>query len=192
MAAIYKMTIDDLLKLKAATLYIITKCGSLDYFRLFKILYFANREHYAEYGRGIVRDTFCALPKGPVPSVLFDAVKIATKQSSPSKGSPLRIISDSLHTPDESYYFILTAKELPDMDELSKSDIKLLDKSIYENQTLDTDTLSEKSHDSAWQEAWDARNSSAMKELSIAKAGGANEAMLDYIRDLEYTDLLLA
>ena len=33
-----EMTIDDILKLKAAALYVVNKCQAIDYFHLFKIL----------------------------------------------------------------------------------------------------------------------------------------------------------
>ena len=33
------MTTDDMLKLKAVTLYILKQCGELDFIHLFKILY---------------------------------------------------------------------------------------------------------------------------------------------------------
>ena len=72
------MTTDDMLKLKAVTLYILKQCGELDFIHLFKILYFAERQHYATYGKHLVKDTFCALERGPVPSFLYDAVKVAT------------------------------------------------------------------------------------------------------------------
>lgn len=36
------MTTDDMLKLKAVTLYILKQCGELDFIHLFKILYFAG------------------------------------------------------------------------------------------------------------------------------------------------------
>ena len=45
------MTTDDMLKLKAVTLYILKQCGELDFIQLFKILYFAERQHYATYGK---------------------------------------------------------------------------------------------------------------------------------------------
>ena len=48
------MTTDDMLKLKAVTLYILKQCGELDFIHLFKILYFAERQHYATYGKHLV------------------------------------------------------------------------------------------------------------------------------------------
>jgi uncharacterized phage-associated protein len=180
------MNHDDVLKLKAAVLYVVNKCGEIGYMHLFKILYFANREHYAKYGRSIINDTFCALPKGPVPSFLYDAVK-----PNVSKSGDQKIIFDSLYNQDPTYYYLLSTKEAPDMDELSKSDILCLDKSIKENIDLDMDSLSEKSHDTAWKEAWDKGPARPMMNLSIAKAGGANRAMLEYIKENELIDSII-
>ena len=75
MAKVRSLTENEVLKLKATALYVLNKCGKLDYFHLFKIIYFADKEHYAKYGRRIIHDTFCALENGPVPSLLYDAVK---------------------------------------------------------------------------------------------------------------------
>lgn len=191
MAATAKLEHDDLLKLKAVVLYIVNKCGPIDYFHIFKILYFADREHFAHYGRRIVEDTFCALENGPVPSTLFDAIKITVGQIKRREGNPLNIISDSLQPSDSVYSYYLSAKENPDMDELSKSDIACIDNSIKENRDISFGVLSKKSHDAAWSEAWNRKNSSPIDELSMARAGGANDAMLDYIKEVRTTDFLL-
>jgi uncharacterized phage-associated protein len=183
MAKMNALSEDEMLKLKAVVLYVLNKCEELDYFHLFKILYFADKEHYAKYGRRIIQDIFCALPKGPVPSILFDAIKVASGQTKAGKYSSLCLIADSLEVPDPSYYFILTAKELPDMDELSESDIELLDKSIAENKDLSFSELSAKSHDLAWESAWNKSHNSAIDDILMAKAAGANDDMIEYIEE---------
>ena len=76
----YRLTFDDMLKLKAVVLYIINRCEAIDYFHLFKCLYFADRDQSAKYGKRIIADTFCALKNGPVPSTLFDAIKVTVGQ----------------------------------------------------------------------------------------------------------------
>jgi len=76
----------DVEKLKAVTLYILKKCGATDYIHLFKILYFAEKEHYADYGKRITKDTFIAMEHGPVPSFLYNALKLVTKQEQVSQG----------------------------------------------------------------------------------------------------------
>lgn len=190
MPNIRELTIDEILKLKAVVLYVITKCNEIDYFHLFKILYFADKEHYARYGRRIICDTFCALPKGPVPSFLFDAVKVATNQPTTNRNKNLNVISDALWSPDPSYYFILSAKEKPDMEELSKSDIELLDKSINENRNTDIESLSNKSHDEAWTNAWNKQKAYPIDPILMAKSAGANEDMIEYIKENELLNSL--
>ena len=167
------MSEDEILKLKAAVLYIIKQCGTIDYFHLFKILYFADREHYAVYGRRLVNDTFCALKNGPVPSFLYDAVKVLYGGES---NDELRMISSAL--------------SVTDMDELSASDVEMLNKSISENQILPFDTLSRKSHDIAWQEAWGKAQNSPMEPVLMARAAGASDATIEYIRENELFDSL--
>ena len=64
-----------------------------------------------------------------------------------------------------------------DIDFLSESDLQCLQEAIDENKNLDFNTLTNKSHKEAWQNAtWQ------MDYLSIAKEGGADENMLTFIR----------
>lgn len=191
MDALKTLSEEDLLKLKAVALYVLNKCGELDYFHLFKILYFADKNHYAKWGRRIIKDTFCALPKGPVPSVLFDAIKIVTKQSNSHFNKRLHIISDALDNPDTTYYYILHAKEMPDMDYLSKSDREELDKSILENKNIDIQTLSDRSHDSAWKDAWNKKPATPIDPLKMAESGGADSSMMAYIKEMAEIDKCL-
>lgn len=188
------MTQDEILKLKAATLYVLQKSGGeLDFIHLFKILYFAEREHYANYGKHLIDDTFCALEHGPVPSFLYDAVKVATGIKQCTADSPLRLIASALLPGGgECRYYVIRASEAPDRDELSKAATASLDKSIAENLPKDVKQLSDDSHDEAWTEAWNKRHASPMKSISIAKAGGASESFLDYLKEQETLDRLLA
>lgn len=188
------MTRDEILKLKAVTLYVLNRCGGeLDFIHLFKILYFAEREHYATYGKHLINDTFCALERGPVPSFLYDAVKVVIGVSSCSESSPLRLISSALSPAGgECCFYVIHAIEQPDMDELSRAAIASLDKSIADNLAKDSKQLSKDSHDEAWCEAWSCKHASPMNSLSIAKAGGASDGFLAYIKEQEELDRLLA
>ncbi len=190
MAFVRPLSDDDVLKLKAAILYILDKCGVIDYFHLFKILYFADREHYAVYGRRIIKDTFCAFPNGPVPSFTYDAVKEVLNKSH-FEDERLKCISGVLESCDPTYSYYLKAKEQPDLDELSKSDIEMLDKSIDENMVLPFGPLSRKSHDLAWQDAWNRCVASEMDPLLMARAAGATDETLDFIRENEMIDSLI-
>ena len=73
------MTDFDSKKLTELVLYILGKTGGVDFYHAFKILYFAEMKHLAKWGCGIVPDKFCALPYGPVPTRLYNAVKELNK-----------------------------------------------------------------------------------------------------------------
>lgn len=180
-----KLTTDEILKLKAVALYVINKFEAIDILPLFKIIYFADREHYAVFGRRIISDTFCALKNGPVPSFLYDAIKVL---SGGYTNSDLQIVSNSLQIPDKEFSYIISALEMPDLDELSISDIKMLNKSISENGSLPIHILSKKSHDLAWQEAWNRAQNSPIEPILMARAAGASEATIEYIRENELFD----
>ena len=176
---------DDILKLKAVVLYIVDKCGETDCFHIFKILYFADREHYAVYGRRIVNDTFHAMKNGPVPSALYNAIKDVTGKEPLPVYSKLKTISSALREADSMYDHYICAVEKPDMDELSASDIEMLDKSIAANLPRTFGELSGKSHDEAWMAAFRKKPNSKIDPLLMAKAGGASDDTLDFIKEME-------
>lgn len=179
----YNMTEDEVAKLKAVTLYILDKCGETDFIHLFKIIYFAERSLYAEYGQHLVNDTFVAMEHGPVPSNLYDALKLMNGKGN---NSALKSISDALHPAGgECAWFYVKGSEKPDMEELSKAEIKTLDEAIAKYKDVDTKALSELSHDEAWHEAWDCNHNTVMASVSIARAGNASEDFLKYLKEQE-------
>lgn len=185
------MNQDDILKLKAVALYILKKCGETDFIHLFKILYFAERYHYASYGKHLVKDTFYALERGPVPSFLYDSVKVATCTMVVDKSNPLLQIAQSIQPGEAECYFQIRAKEEPDMDELSPAEIKTLDYIIEENRFKHPDQLSKESHDIAWETAWNKKHSSPMNPSLIAQAGGAEDGFIRYMEEQEELDKYL-
>ena len=185
-------TRDEILTMKAAMLYIINKVDSIDTLHLFKILYFADREHLAKYGRHIIHDDFRAIDMGPIPSCIYSAIKVVQGKNRPEDYSSLEDLFNSIEISDRLHY-VIKAKEQPDMDELSASDVQCLDDSFEENRLVDTYDLSKKSHDYAWYKAREGgySNNPSMNTLDIARAGGASDAMLEYIKESEIVDSIL-
>ena len=58
-----------------SALYIAERIKIKDFHRVFKILYFADREHLSKYGRPITGDTYIKMSDGPVPTKLYDIFK---------------------------------------------------------------------------------------------------------------------
>lgn len=185
---------DDILKLKAVVLYVINKFNGVDILRLFKIIYFANKEHLAKYGRSIVNDDFRALELGPVPSAIYDAIKVSRGSKKAENYKLFSPVYTSIETGDDDLSYVISPKENPDMDELSLSDRECLDKSFQENKDKSFFELSLKSHDSAWHAARENNNSNnpSMDLIEMAIAGGANEAMVEYIKEKQYINRIFS
>ena len=181
------MTTIEKRSLIESVLYILNKTGGIDYYHLFKILYFADRAHLAKWGTRFVHDDFYALEFGPVPTELYDAVK----------GNPthtegfLNLFNQSVGFAGEDAPNVLIAKRKPDLDYLSQSGIEVLDQSIDENAFLSFNKLKEKSHDDAWEEAF-FTGTHIISPLSMAKAGSASEGILQYIVEQQEIDKMLS
>ncbi len=168
-------------KIKSVILYIIQSFeDGVDYIKLFKILYFAQRSHLAKYGKVIVDDSFRALKHGPVPTYTYKGLQIA-------EGKPLlgdfREFLANIEVKDKKVY----ATSVPNMDYISGAERRSLDASIENYKDIDPYDLSVLSHDSAWQQAVERMQDDPQKNfitiIDIARAGNASEEMVDYIRE---------
>lgn len=174
------MTLFEKQKLTEIVLYILNKTNGLDYYHVFKIIYFAELHHLAKYGFRMTNDDFCALPDGPVPTVLYDCVK----SNGFGDKELQKMFNESVVRGNEDAFYMLTAKRVADMDYLSAADIESLDKSIAENAKLSYSELREKSHGSEWQRAYE--TSSGLKIMDIvgmAKDALASDDMIEYIQE---------
>jgi len=175
------MTNFDKQKLTEIVLYILNKTKGLDYYHVFKVIYFANIAHLAKYGFRMTTDVFCALPDGPVPSVLYDCIK----ESSYCDKELEKMVNESIAKGNDDAYYMLVAKREADMDYLSAADVEEIDRSIKENAYLAYGELRAKSHGEEWHRAYHQteRGPKVMNVVGMAKDGKATEAMLDYIKE---------
>ena len=184
------MTKREKRKLIEMVLYILHKTGGTDLYHVLKILYFAEQKHLLEWGTKMVPDDFHAYEYGPVPDQLYKAVHNNNKY-----GEELpRLFNESMEFAGNDAPNVLLPKREPDMDWLSKADVECLDAAINENIGLSFGQLLKKSHDEAWLQAWissQAGNDDIMDVVSIAKAAGASEGLLEYIEEQAEIDMAL-
>lgn len=173
------MNLTEKQKIKEVVLHILNETQGLDYYKIFKVLYFAEREHLGKYGRRIIADQFCALPYGPVPTNLYDAVKDKVISE---------LLADVVKFAGEDASNVLLPKRPCNLEYLSASDIACINNSIKENARLSFFQLKEKSHDLAWENAGHCK---VMSSVDMARAFGASEDMLEYIREQENLDRIL-
>lgn len=179
--------IDQILKIRATVLYVLNAFpDGVDYIKLFKILYFAQRQHLVEYGRTIFDDTFQARQFGPVSGFIRKGLKLKELAKSLSPDFELFAVGIDIIINPECQ--IIKSSQQADRDELSLSEIKCLDRYITEFKDMKSSDVSKISHkDSAWIKAYERSKKDpqmrSMTILEIAEAGGANQNTLAYIKE---------
>lgn len=179
----------DQQKIIQVVLYILNKTGGIDYYHLFKIIYFAELKHLAKWGSRIIKDDLCALGYGPVPTALYDAVKgknaVCTHLADLMKATTAFAGDDAPN--------VLLPKEDVDMDYISRSEIEALDESIKENASLTFGQLKDRLHDRAWHEAYYRQDGNKIiSPVTMAQVMNADEATIEYIKEqMELEDELL-
>ncbi|MDR3184053.1 MAG: SocA family protein [Prevotellaceae bacterium] len=165
-------------KILEVVLYILLKTGGIDYYHLFKILYFAEREHLAKWGDRITADDFFALQYGPVPTRLYNAIK---KQNAPDANLD-KLLWEVVEFAGDDAPNVLLPKRSPNPDYLSESEKMALEKSIDENSKKLFRELKSKSHDVAWENAVK-RSPGRISPIDMARAEGTSDDMLEYIQE---------
>lgn len=191
-------SVEQLLKIKAVVLYILQQMPKgVDYIHLFKMMYFAQQEHLVVYGMPIVDDTFLARKHGPVPALTYKVLRglegkiTLDTQELKDFAQSLTLVSSGGHP-----IVKLADGQNCDMDELSRSNMKMLDKWIVRCKDVDAFDLSDMSHDKAWELAkMHTEKTGEDTKISLydmAEAGGASQDMLSVIRERQINRMVLA
>jgi len=153
-----------------------------DYYKVLKIIYFAEVEHLKKYGVPIIGDFYVAMKHGPVPSKAYDMIKAAKGDSpfSDPKG---------LSTYFTVHGINITPLKEPDMDQFSTSNLECLDKAIEENRGLSFDELHKKSDTNAYKKA---RRDDEIAISEIVEDWGADPTMIECLKDHAENQTFLA
>lgn len=127
-----------------AVLYIVEKIERKDFHKIFKILYFSDRELFADYGRTISGDHYIAMSAGPVPSNLYDIFKSVRGDGFFKDNGRFSQYFDVV---DKNF---IVKKKAANLNALSKKDIEYLNNSISKYANLSYSAIKEISHDYAW------------------------------------------
>ena len=174
----------DIQRMKAVLLYILNKMpdGTRDVYHIVKTAFYAQKNHFVKYALPLFNDRISALPFGPVPSLMYNILRVARGESQPYRFCDDRVLSRiaaAIDYQDESF----TSNEQPDMECLSKSNIECLDEAIGEVSRMRFDKLMAKTHGAEWTRAFHNPTSHKMDDLSIARESGASEEVLAYLAD---------
>lgn len=180
-------TNDEIKKIETVVLYILQAFkDGVDYIKLFKIMYFAQKDYLLKYGKVLCPDTFKARKYGPIPAFSDKVIKtVETKECLRGK-SDFKTFVASIKVENQLVYGLSE----PDTDYLSVKERQCLDKWIeYCREKDSIKELSPESHDKAYKAAWKAYKDDPQKGemtwIAIARAAGASPKMVAYIREKE-------
>ena len=155
-------------------LYIVQKIERRDFHKIFKLLYFADREFLKEYGMPITGDTYIAMDAGPVPSKTYDMFKMVRGDSyapdTEGLGQYFQVVK----------WMYINPLQEPDMKAISPAEKNVVDDVVQQYGSLSYDEIKEKSHDIAWRTT--AKDYPIAVE-NIAFETGMNEEDLPYIQE---------
>jgi hypothetical protein len=181
-------SLEQVKKIESVVLYVLRSFAEgVDYIKLFKIIYFAQKEYLAKYGKVLCPDTFKARTFGPVPALSDKVIKLVELEDDDINSYPdLKSFYKSIRVQNQMVY----ALKKPDMDYLSKKECQYLDK--WYNYCKDKDSMTElspESHDEAYERAYARYKEDPqlgnLTNIEIAMAGGATDKMVAYIREKE-------
>lgn len=168
----------DKTKALNALLYVANRVDRKDFHKIFKILYFADRQHLAHWGRPITGDTYIAMEAGPVPSRIYDMLKIVRGDSYAGDTEGLGSFFGV-----ERWMYVNPFQDA-DLSKLSKTERDELDDALNRYGSLPYEEIKEISHDVAWHST--ARDF-AIKWEDIAREAGLDTEEINYLR--EYNQL---
>lgn len=173
----------DKTKALNALLYVANRVQRKDFHKIFKIIYFADRQHLNDWGRPITGDTYIAMEAGPVPSRMYDMLKIVRGDSylpdTEGLGNYFKV---------ENWMYVAPFQDA-DLNKLSRNEQEALDDSIAKYASLSYDEIKEKSHDVAWRST--ARDFS-IKWEDIARESGLSSEELECVNEYNALEAALS
>ena len=158
-------------------LYIATKVPNV--YHALKVLYFADKEHLARYGRATCGDSYVAMRLGPVPSGAYDLIKCTRGEGAYCRDPDTRSRVDSAFTVEGNRRIV--PHRASDLDRLSETDIECIDQAIDQYGRLPMDVLKDVSHAEAVFKAADENDRIPLEALISSLPDG--ELLLQYLRD---------
>ena len=156
-----------------AAYLLIKNSGQMAYIKLLKLLYLAERNAMAKWGSSMSGDRFVSMPHGPVLSQTYDLIRNHSSEISFWQ----RWIQG-----ERNYEVSLNKSiKLDDLDELSRSELKILDNVFIEFGSMDKFEIVDYTHDYCTE--WVNPNGSSfpIKPESILRAVGKNDEQISQL-----------
>jgi len=132
-----------------AILYIAQELDSPTLHSISKILYLADKRHLQHHGRLICGDRYIAMEYGPMPSTIYDMMKVADGREALDPDTD-DLIKESLSVRPGRY---VKPRRKANEDLLSESEIDCIDHTIRKYGRKTFGQLTDITHDDAWRGA---------------------------------------
>jgi uncharacterized phage-associated protein len=158
--------------------WIAVKSPGLDFYRILKVLFFADKEHLVRYGRPVLGDRYIAMEHGPVPSVVYNMLK----EDPFLAPETLKLVREAIRVvrnegPPKVY---AVEGRSPDLRLLSRSDVEVLGSSLAKYGAMSFSRLKEITHaERAYIEA--PLNGEMNYELMIDQDVPRRDALIDQL-----------
>lgn len=170
-------------KILESILYLVHTGKELDQYRVGKIFYLADREHFRRFGRPITFDKYVAMANGPVPSITYDIIK--GNKVSGINGDDLPFQIEAV----ENIYYVSAPKRGINRGLFSKSDLVVFDDIIDRFGNWSFKSLFDYTHrDYAYTRAWDNRTAKA-EEMRFEDFLAESPAKEAQVSDLEFVSI---
>ena len=133
-------------KALTAVQWMLQKREKLDLHTIAKAAYFADKAHLNQYGRPIFGATYKAMKYGPVPLEIYEMLK----------GEALHLFEIDRETYPwrlDGYWVSRTTDDAPDLDELSRSDLRCLEDGFRKSIGMNFNERTAATHGRDWQVA---------------------------------------
>ncbi len=160
----------NLQKVKEIMLYILNKVGDIDYYKLMKMIFCADRNNLLVWAEPITNLKYTAKKHGPVPQVIYKEI---TRSKSHNDG----IYGGIMSFVDE---YNIHAEREADLNYLSKTDIESIDKAILSLKDKDWEKIEEELHDDVFKKLYPLRRKYSL--CDIAESGGADKKIIERIQ----------
>lgn len=190
--------IDNIKKLNNVVLYILQSFSGLERDKLYAIMYLSQKDYLTAVMLTIIPDRFMAFNCGPVP--LYTNSIIENIIYGDNSTELLDIVSDEfvksiyIEYTTDSKRMLYNSKNANE-DYIAVMEKKYLDKWINVCRDVEEEFLTPLIKDRAWDDAWNLRQDDPemglITDIAMARANGASDEQIDYIRERIITNYQL-
>lgn len=160
----------NLQKVKEIMLYILNKVGDIEYYKLMKMIFCADRNNLLVWAEPITNLSYQAKKHGPVPQTIYKEITRCKSHNEGIYGGIMTFVDD----------YVIHAEREADLNYLSKTDIEAIDKAILYLKDKKWEKIEDELHDNVFKRLYPFRRKYSLAD--IAESGGADETILERIR----------